>query len=96
MMTNWAPSFLARSHDMEGGAIGTSLALIIGIGGGAGIYLGGVLADRLSVGDPRGRVRVPAVAQILSVPFSIVVYTATSTPLANRPRGPPWPMFWRS
>jgi MFS family permease len=81
-VTNWAPSFLARSHDMEGGAIGTSLALIIGIGGGAGIYLGGVLADRLSVGDPRGRVRVPAVAQILSVPFSIVVYTATSTPLA--------------
>jgi MFS family permease len=78
-VTNWAPSFLARTHGMEAGAIGTSLALIIGIGGGAGIYLGGVLADRLSVGDPRGRIRVPALAQLLSLPFSVVVYTASST-----------------
>jgi MFS family permease len=81
-VTNWAPSFLARSHDMQQGDIGTVLALIIGIGGGAGIYLGGVLADRLSVGNPLGRVRVPAVAQLLSFPFGLVIYTTDDTTLA--------------
>lgn len=81
-VTNWAPSFLARSHGMDQGDIGTVLALIIGIGGGAGIYLGGVLADRLSAGDPLGRVRVPALAQLLSFPFGFVIYTTESTTLA--------------
>jgi MFS family permease len=80
-VVTWAPSFLARSHDMEQGAIGTSLALIIGIGGGLGVYLGGSLADRLSIGDVRGRVRVPAYALLLSFPFGFVVYTTDNTVL---------------
>jgi predicted MFS family arabinose efflux permease len=81
-ITNWAPSFLARSHGMEGGEIGTSLALIIGLGGGAGIYLGGVLADRWSATHALARVHVPAVAQALSFPFGLVIYTTENTVLA--------------
>jgi len=81
-ITTWAPSFLERSHGMEPGEIGTALALIIGIGGGAGIYLGGVLADRLAIGSPLGRIRVPAVAQLLSFPFAFIIYTTPNTTLA--------------
>jgi MFS family permease len=81
-VTNWSPSFLARSHGMESGEIGTALAFIIGIGGGAGIYLGGVLADRLSIRDPLGRIRVPAIAQFLSLPFGFIIYTTDDTTLA--------------
>ena len=81
-LTNWAPSFLSRSHGMEQGEIGTSLALIIGIGGGIGIYLGGVIADRWSRTNPLGRVRVPMWAQFLSFPFGFFIYTTDDTTLA--------------
>ena len=81
-ITAWAPSFLARSHGMEQGEIGTALALIIGVGGGLGVYLGGVVADRLAVGDPRGRIRVPTWAMALSLPFGFVIYTTDNTMLA--------------
>ncbi|MCG8423656.1 MAG: MFS transporter [Proteobacteria bacterium] len=80
--TSWAPSFLARSHGMTAGEIGTALALIIGLGGGLGIYLGGVLADRLAIRNPLGRVWVPAGAQLLSFPFSFIIYTTSNTTLA--------------
>jgi MFS family permease len=81
-VTTWAPSFLARSHGMEQGEIGTWLALIIGIGGGLGIYLGGRLADHFSARDPRGRLWVPTVALLLSFPFGFVIYTTSNTTLA--------------
>ena len=80
--TSWMPSFLSRSHGMDQGDIGTALALIVGIGGGVGIYLGGVMADRLSQGDPLGRVRVPMWAQWLSLPFGFVIYLTENTTLA--------------
>jgi len=81
-VTNWAPPFLIRSHGMSVGEVGTWLALIIGIGGGLGIYLGGWASDRLSVDDARYRMWVPAAAMILSVPFSFVIYTTPNTVLA--------------
>jgi MFS family permease len=80
--TNWLPSFLSRSHQMAQGDIGTALALIIGVGGGAGIYLGGVLADRFARGDPADVVRVPMWAVFLAFPPGFVVFLTTNTTLA--------------
>jgi MFS family permease len=80
--TNWAPPFLIRSHGMTTGEIGTALALIIGIGGGLGIYLGGWASDRWGARDVRYRMWIPAVAMWLSVPFGFVVYTTDNTVLA--------------
>ena len=80
--TTWLPPFLARSHGMSPGDIGTALALIIGIGGGIGVYLGGVLADRFSRGDPAGALRVPVWAMLIAFPPGFVVYLAESTALA--------------
>ena len=81
-LTNWAPSFLSRSHGMDQGEIGTALALIIGIGGGIGIYLGGVIADRWARTNPLARLRVPLWAQLLSFPFGLFIYTTDDTVLA--------------
>ncbi len=81
-VTNWAPPFLIRSHGLSVGEVGTWLALIIGIGGGLGIYLGGFFSDRLSIEDGRYRMWVPAVAMVLSLPFSFVVYLTPNTLLA--------------
>ena len=81
-ITNWAPPFLIRSHGMSVSEVGTWLALIIGIGGGLGIYLGGVLSDRMSLDDVRWRVWVPAIAMALALPFGFVGYTTSNTTLA--------------
>jgi len=88
-VTNWAPPFLIRSHGMSVGEVGTWLALIIGIGGGLGIYLGGVVSDRLSIDDARYRVWVPAVAMALALPFGFVAYTTPNTTLALAMLVPP-------
>ncbi len=80
--TTWLPPFLARSHGMTPGDIGTALALIIGIGGGVGVYLGGVLADRFSLKDPTGVLRVPVWAMLLAFPPGFLVFLADSTALA--------------
>lgn len=81
-VTNWAPSFLERSHGMSGGQVGTVLALIIGIGGGFGIYLGGSVSDRMAIRDERWRMWIPAGAMWASVPFGFVAYTTNNTVLA--------------
>jgi MFS family permease len=80
--TNWLPSFLSRSHGMEQGDIGTALALIIGLGGGAGIYLGGVLADRFTRIDAADAVRVPMWAVLLAFPPGFIVFLSPNTTLA--------------
>jgi predicted MFS family arabinose efflux permease len=66
----WTPAFLIRVHGMSTGEVGTVLALIIGVGGGIGNYLGGRFADRWSVSNPRGRMLVPTLAMFSSVVFA--------------------------
>jgi len=41
----WIPIYLVRIHEMGTGEAGSYLALLIGVGGALGIYLGGRLAD---------------------------------------------------
>jgi predicted MFS family arabinose efflux permease len=81
-VTNWMPPFLVRSHGMSAGDIGTALALIIGIGGGVGTYLGGALADRFATRDPKSAVRVPMWGVLLAFPPGFVVFLAESTAVA--------------
>lgn len=72
----WAPSFFVRSHGMGTAEIGTWLALTVGLAGGAGCYLGGVVADRIATttGDPRWYVWLPAASVVLSIPFMLGMY----------------------
>ena len=81
-VVTWAPTFLIRSHGMETAAIGTWLALIIGVGGGVGTVLGGVFADRWATRNEKGRVFVPAIALFASFPFAFIIYLTPNTHLA--------------
>lgn len=70
-MLTWGPAFLGRVHGMDRLAIGTALGVLIGVSGSAGAWLGGILSDRLGRRAPRWRLRFPALAGLLSVPFAI-------------------------
>ncbi len=75
-VVNWMPSILIRSYEMGTQEVGTWLSLIIGVGGAAGTFSGGWLADRWALTDLRGRMWLPAAAMAISLPFSFFVYTA--------------------
>jgi len=66
---NFTPSFLIRSHGFSSLEVGTSLALITGIGGALGTYMGGVLADRFGANDKRWYLWVSGVPAACSVPL---------------------------
>jgi len=78
----WVPTFLIRSYGMTTASVGTSLALILGIAGGAGTFLGGYLADRLGRRDVRWNVWLVAACVGGGVPFAFAVYLAPTAALA--------------
>ena len=71
---SWFPTFLIRSHHMGTAEIGLWFGLIMGIPGGAGIFLGGYVADRLGAKDPRWYLWASTVAALLAIPFVIATY----------------------
>jgi predicted MFS family arabinose efflux permease len=66
---SWGPAFLERVHQMGVVEIGTWLGLSVGVGGSAGAYLGGRLADRLGARSESWYMRLPALQALLGVPF---------------------------
>ena len=79
---NFGPSFLARTHHVPSGQIGTILGLLGGFGGMAGTYLGGWLGDRLGANDTRRYLWVPAVALVVMAPLRFVAYHVDDTRIA--------------
>lgn len=78
MALNWNAPFYARAHDMALGDIATALALMSGIGGGIGIFLGGWLTDRIGATSLRMRPMLSGVAMVAVVPAAILQFTASS------------------
>ncbi len=77
-VSTWFPTFLVRSHGMQTGEIGTYLGLILGLSGGAGIFLGGYVSDRFGVNDHRWKLWTVALAGLLSIPPGVAVYLVDS------------------
>lgn len=73
-VVSWFPTFLIRSHGMATTEVGLWLGLIIGIPGGAGIFLGGYLADKFGARDPRWYLWTVAVTSLISLPFGAATY----------------------
>jgi predicted MFS family arabinose efflux permease len=71
---SWNASFFIRTHEMSTGELGTWLALISGLCGAIGVFLGGMLADALAPRDKRWYMWVPALAGLISVPFVALTY----------------------
>ena len=65
----WTPSVLERSFGFGLIERGQFLASIFLIGGTAGVFLGGLLADRLGQGDRRWYARLPAIAWLITAPL---------------------------
>ncbi|WP_439134084.1 spinster family MFS transporter [Pseudomaricurvus sp.] len=68
---NFLPSFLMRSHDYDSLQAGTALALISGIGGMIGTYLGGYLADKFGAKDQRWYLWICAIPVFISFPLML-------------------------
>ena len=68
----WSPAFLMRLHGMELMEAAAWLGLPTGIGGAAGVLLGGLIAQRLSQRDGRWLMWVPALILFLSMPLVVL------------------------
>lgn len=79
---NFMPSFLYRLHGMSFTEIGFALAMVQGIGGAAGTFLGGWLTDRMIRRDSRFYLWVPAIGSLLAIPFAYIGYLQSDTTLA--------------
>lgn len=75
-------TFLTRVHGLSGTEAGLVTGLLTGIFGGLGTYLGGWLGDRFAARDPRWRLWWLALGALASIPFSVLAYLTSSTPLA--------------
>jgi MFS family permease len=64
------------------GYIGIALGLILGLGGAAGLLLGGYLGDRVGRENMRGYLRVASFACVLAAPVFLCVFTIRSLSLA--------------
>lgn len=77
-MMSWTAPFYMRVHHMPLAQVASWLALMNGIGGGIGIYLGGKLSDFAARRAVAGRVWVSAVALLLMVPAALGQFLAPS------------------
>jgi len=73
---NFMPSFLYRIHEWSLTEIGFTLAVVSGLAGAVGTFLGGALADRYGQSDQRWYVWVPMWGAILALPLGVYVLMA--------------------
>ena len=67
----WTPSVLERSFGLDLISRGQFLAAIFLIGGTAGVFAGGWLADRLGQADRSWYARLPAIAWLITAPLFV-------------------------
>ena len=65
----WLPSYFSESLGLSLGSIGSFFGTIVLIGGSAGIFLGGALADKLGGSRPYAYPLTPAVAFLFAAPI---------------------------
>ena len=78
----WQPAFFIRSYGMDTGELGTWFAVIYGVGGILGTYLGGELASRYAANNERLQLRATAVAYCGFGVISAFIYIAHNHYLA--------------
>jgi len=70
----WIPAMFNRSHGLTTSEMGVAL-FYLGFASVAGTFMGGFLGDKMSKRDKRWYLWLPGGATLLSVPFSLFVYT---------------------
>ncbi len=79
----WIPSFLARSYGLELAERSWIFAAILLLGGGAGIWFGGLAGDRLGNVHARGYALVPAIAFAITLPAYLLAFSTDSLWLSS-------------
>lgn len=67
----FAAAFLIRVHHLTTAQAGLAFGVAFGIGGLIGTFFGGVISDAMGQRDPRWRLLVPAIGQLLSLPTAL-------------------------
>lgn len=75
----WNPAFLMRSHGMTASEVGMILGPLLGVVGGLGVWIGGMLADKLTAINQSWNAWIVGVAKLSAVPFIIAFYTIDNT-----------------
>jgi predicted MFS family arabinose efflux permease len=81
----WSAPFLIRVHNMNTDEAGVWIGMTTGVGGIAGVLLGGLAAQRLARSDPAWMLRIPALTSALAAPFVVLflLLPASSAPVMN-------------
>ena len=80
MLIAWLPTYFSRYHDMDMKKAGLMAGVAVLIAG-IGMIVGGGLADRLSVKNPRRRALVPAVYSVLTAVILMAAFALPPGPL---------------
>ncbi len=80
-LLGWAPTFMIRVHGLTTAQVGLSMGFATALGSVCGHYGSARLADHLAARDVRWYAWIPAIGNLLSVPFAIVFLTAPSVRL---------------
>ena len=78
----WIAAFLSRIHGMQLAQVGLYLAIVIGVLGALGTWLGGVASDYLGQERPDWRLKFVGVTILVAKPLSIVFYLSDGLVLA--------------
>ena len=68
----WIFHFVGRTHELSYEQFTIPLAVAIGIGGGIGIYLGGIATDRWGKKDLSSYFLIPSIVHFISVPLYVL------------------------
>jgi MFS family permease len=79
---NFFPSFLIRNHNMSLSEVGVTLAIVSGVFGMAGTFLGGYLGDRFGAKDVRWYLWIPALGGLIAFVPSLFVLMTDNTSMA--------------
>jgi MFS family permease len=82
----WTPSVLMRSFGLDLIGTGQFFGSLLLIGGTAGVFVGGWLADKLGTKDPSWYARIPAIAWLITAPTFALGLLAPSLWIA-------WPLL---
>ena len=82
----WTPSVLMRSFKLDLLSTGQFMGSLLLLGGTAGVFAGGWLADRLGTKDVRWYARLPAIAWMITTPTFLLAFVSPSLWIA-------WPLL---
>ncbi|MBP6014888.1 MAG: MFS transporter [Alphaproteobacteria bacterium] len=75
----WWPTFVMRSHGLSMTDLSLFLALVFGVAGGLGTFLGGYIADHFSKRDLKWMPRIVTIATLIGLPFGLAIYLVESS-----------------